>query len=171
MITKAGIISDTHLIRPNSSFGQLVNTCFSDCSVIIHGGDLTDLTILDVFAGKTVYAVHGNMCRGKARQVLPAEQRFTVGDFSIGLTHGDRCGPDIESGLYDLFADLDCMIYGHTHRPVCYRHGGKLIINPGSFKPSTPWGAPATYAILEAGTTLQAKIFEVRPTQIRNHAT
>ena len=150
------------MINVDSSFRQLVSTCFGDCSIVIHAGDLTDLKVLDVFAGKVVHAVRGNMCRGKARQVLPAEKRFTIGDFTVGLTHGDKCGFDIESGLYNLFADLDCMIYGHTHRPVCYHQGGKLIINPGSFKPSTPWGAPATYAILEAGTTLRAEIFEVR---------
>lgn len=162
MTIKAGIISDTHLCKADTSFRQLVDTCFTDCSVIIHAGDLTDLNILNAFAGKTVHAVHGNMCRGQARQVLPAEKRFSLDKFSIGLTHGDKCGLDIESGLYDLFTEADCMIYGHTHQAVCHRQGDKLIINPGSFKPGTPWGVPSTYAILEVNDTgLQAKIFTV----------
>ncbi len=161
MIIKAGILSDTHLNSPDPLFRQLVDRCFSDCEVIIHAGDLTDLSILDPFVGKTVHAVHGNMCRGPARTSLNSSAIFQLGGFTIGLTHGAELGYDIESGLWDQFPEVDCMIYGHTHRPACHRVGQTLMINPGSFQATGRWGAPGTYAILEAGKTLQAKIHQV----------
>ncbi len=161
MTVKAGILSDTHITTPDKRFRRLVECCFSDCSIIIHAGDLTDIHVLDVFAGKTVYAVHGNMCRGKAQQALPQATSFTLGKFSIGLTHGAELGYDIESGLWDLFPEAHCVIYGHTHRPVCHRPGGRLVINPGSFQSTGRWGASGTYAILEAGDDLTGAIMEV----------
>jgi len=161
MTIKAGILSDTHLNAPDRQFTQLAKHCFADCEVIIHAGDLTDLSILDVFADKTIHAVCGNMCRGNARTTLAKNINFPLGNFTIGLTHGAELGYDIESGLWNLFPEADCMIYGHTHRAVCHRQARKLIINPGSFQSTGRWGAPGTYAILEAGETLQAQILQV----------
>ena len=158
---RAGILSDTHLMGVNKHFQKLVDHCFVDCDTIIHAGDLTDLSLLDVFADKTVYAVHGNMCNGTAYSTLPTQLSFQLGDFSFGLTHGAGLGQDIESGLWNLFAEKDCMIYGHTHRPVCHRVAGKLIVNPGSFQSTSRYGAPGTYAILEIDDRLQAAIHEV----------
>jgi len=165
MTIKAGILSDTHRTEADSRFHRLLERCFSDCAIIIHAGDLTDISILDAFADKTVYAVHGNMCRGKAQHVLPRATTFSLGGFTIGLTHGAGLGRDIEAALWDLFPDVDCVIYGHTHQPVRHRQAGRLIINPGSFQATGRWGAPGTYAILEAGDTLTGVIAEV-PNQL-----
>ncbi len=161
MTIKAGILSDTHSTGANSRFRRLIEHCFSDCAIIIHAGDLTDISILDAFADKTVYAVHGNMCRGTAQKILPRETVFTLGGFSIGLTHGAHLGYDIESGLLDIFPEADCVIYGHTHQPVCHYQNKRLIINPGSFQATGRWGSRGTYAILEAGNTMSAQIFQL----------
>jgi len=161
MTIKAGILSDTHLSRPDDEFVRLARDCFAGCDVIIHAGDLTNAAILDVFAGRTVYAVHGNMCDASSYSSLPRETTFRLGRFTVGLTHGANLGHDIELSLWNLFPDVDCMIYGHTHRPVCQRQGGILIINPGSFRGTGRYGAPGTYAILEVGTELAGSIHEV----------
>jgi len=160
---KAGILSDTHLMGLNGNFQKLVQYCFADCDTIIHAGDLTAISLLDAFGDKTVHAVHGNMCDGSACRTLPTQLSFKLGKFTIGLTHGAGLGLDIESALWDLFPEADCMIFGHTHRPVCHRVGGRLIINPGSFQATGRYGAPGTYAILEIsdGDGLQAAIHEV----------
>ncbi|WP_028583412.1 metallophosphoesterase family protein [Desulfogranum mediterraneum] len=158
MTIRAGILSDTHLSRPDSRFIRQTKACFQDCAIIIHAGDLTESAVLEVFSDKTVYAVHGNMCSPAVRQGLPRSRTFALGDFTIGLTHGAGLGHDIESSLWDLFPEVDCMIYGHTHRPVCHRIGGSLIINPGSFQATGRYGAQGTYAILSAGPTLEAAI-------------
>jgi len=163
MTLKAGILSDTHMVRPDEQFSRLAEHCFADCSVIIHAGDLTNASVLDVFQGKEVYAVHGNMCDASSYRNLPRETRFSFGRFTIGLTHGAHLGRDIEGSLWNLFPEVDCMVYGHTHHAVCHRQGGILIINPGSFRSTGRWGAPGTYAIIEAEDTLRATLHEVPP--------
>jgi len=161
MTLKAGILSDTHLVRPDDRFTSLVDRCFSDCGVIIHAGDLTSVSVLEAFGDREVHAVHGNMCDTSSYRKLPREATFRLGRFTVGLTHGAHLGRDIELNLWNLFPEVDCMIYGHTHRAVCHRQGDILIINPGSFRRTGRWGAPGTYAILEAGETLRANLHEV----------
>ncbi len=161
MPIRAGVLSDTHLVQAESRFRLLVDRCFHDCDLIIHAGDLTELPVLDAFAGKTVYAVHGNMCHAAVVASYPEKLCFNLGEFIVGLAHGARMGADIESGLWRLFPEADCLIYGHTHRPVCHRCGGVLFLNPGSFRGTGPHGAPGTYAVLEAGDELSARILEV----------
>lgn len=161
MIIKAGILSDTHLLRPDAEFIRAVNYCFKDCGVIIHAGDLTNSAVLEAFAGKEIHAVHGNMCDASSYSSLPRETTFALGAFTIGLTHGAHLGRDIELHLWNIFPEVDCMIYGHTHRAVCSRIGDVLVINPGSFRATGRYGAPGTYAILEADETLRAQIHEV----------
>lgn len=161
MTITAGILSDTHLHRPDGRFLELVKQCFAGCDVIIHAGDLTGLGVLEAFVGRPLYAVHGNMCDARTMLSLPRELTFALGHYTVGLTHGAHLGQDIESALWSLFPGADCVIYGHTHRPVCQRLGAALIINPGSFRSTGPYGAPGTYAILEAGRELSASIHEV----------
>lgn len=158
---KAGILSDTHLSTIDNNFTELVNKCFAGCDVIIHAGDLTSLKVLDAFEGFLVHAVHGNMCDAGPYHSLPKEKIFTFADITIGLTHGAHLGRDIELNLWNIFPEVDCMIYGHTHRPVCHRAGDVLVINPGSFRGTGQYGAPGTYAILEVGEILTASIHEV----------
>ena len=119
------------------------------------------MKVLDAFSGYEVHAVHGNMCDAGPYRALPREKIFHFDRFTIGLTHGAHLGRDIELKLWDIFPEADCMIYGHTHKPVCQRLGGVLIINPGCFRSTGRFGAPGTYAILEAGDTLKASIHEV----------
>jgi putative phosphoesterase len=152
---RAGVLSDTHLTRPDNLFTRQVADCFADCDVIIHAGDLTALPVLEAFRGRTVYAVSGNMCGSEARHRHPERMQFVLGPFVIGLTHGARLGPDTENALLHLFPEADCIIYGHTHQPACHRTGTTLFLNPGTFR------SPGTFAVLEAGETLTARIVAV----------
>uniref|UniRef100_UPI0040579024 metallophosphoesterase family protein n=1 Tax=Candidatus Electrothrix sp. TaxID=2170559 RepID=UPI0040579024 len=163
---KAGILSDTHLNRPSREYLDAVRQCFADCQVIIHAGDLTDISVLDIFSDKTVYAVHGNCCGKTSHTALPRERSFQLGNFTIGLLHGytlGRYADTIESRIWDVFPDADCVIYGHTHDPVCKHVAGKLIINPGAFQVNSWYSSPCPYVTLEAGLELKGKIFEYRP--------
>lgn len=161
MTIKAGVLSDTHLIRPDSAFKRRVRSCFHDCDVIIHAGDITEAAVLDVFDGQVVHAVHGNMCSRDIRGHFPQSATFTLGNFTIGLTHGAHLGYDIETNLWDLFPEVDCMIYGHTHRPICRTIGGVIVMNPGSFRSTGQHGSPGTYGTLEAGEKLIAGLHEI----------
>ncbi len=154
-----GILSDTHLHEPSEHFRQLVATCFAEASIILHAGDLTDYRILEVFADRQVHAVHGNMCRPPASHLLPRKKTITVNGFSIGIIHRTGYSYDFEDLLPGEFDPLpDCIVYGHTHRPVCHRTEPVLYINPGSFLPTGRHGAPGTYALLTIGTEMTARI-------------
>ena len=161
MPIRAGVLSDTHLTQPDTRFMHHIRQCFHTCEVIIHAGDAVDPSVLEAFRDKTVYAVCGNMCNQAMASQYPKTLRFRLGRFVIGLAHGARMGPDIENSLWNLFPEADCIIYGHTHQAVCRRHGQTLFVNPGNFNTSNPYGAQGTYAILEAGATLDAKIFHL----------
>ncbi len=161
MTTRVGILSDTHLIRPDDHFRYLVDICFSNIPVILHAGDLTDISVLDVFKGKEVHAVFGNMCHDSCRKKLPFKKVIKIGRFHIGLIHGMGFRHYVEDHLIREFDGVDCIVSGHTHQPICHRLYETLFINPGSFMGSGRYGAPGTYAILEAGETLTGKILEV----------
>jgi len=160
---KIGILSDTHLTGITSEFREKVKRCFSEVDMILHAGDLTSPNILTALSGLgKVHAVHGNMCDADSRRLLPRRLELDINGFQIGLIH--QCAGrarDFEAELLDEFGPIDCIVYGHTHRPVCHRLGETLIINPGAFMSSGRFGAPGTYAILQAGRKLEAGIYEV----------
>ena len=158
-----GILSDTHIQRPDNRIRALFHHCFSGCEAIIHAGDLTKASVLECFAPLAVYAVHGNMCDMQVQRQLPATRTIRLGDHTIGLTHGAGLGSDIEGRLWDLFPEVDCVIYGHTHQPVCHRQNGRLINNPGTFLGSGLHGCLGTYALLKVGKTLEATLQKVDP--------
>lgn len=165
---RVGILSDTHLSNCSDSFRRQVETVFAECPIILHAGDLTDISVLAAFSGKEVHAVHGNMCNKGTQQLLPVSKLITIGGYRIGLCHG-AWGPrqTIEERVWAMFPEADCIVYGHIHKAVCHRAGGVLFINPGTFQSSGPHGAPGTYAILQIDETgdgqegLQATIHEL----------
>ncbi|MDR3631187.1 MAG: metallophosphoesterase family protein [Desulfocapsaceae bacterium] len=157
-----GILSDTHLTACTPEFQADACRAFSGCEMIIHAGDLTDTSILEAFAGKIVHAVQGNTCNFMTRQNLPMEKTLTLEGNIIGICHGAGPRASIEERVWNLFPHADCIIFGHTHEPLCTRRGKTLFINPGSFRSTGPFGSPATYAILTvAPEGLQAKIFSL----------
>lgn len=158
MIEKIGILSDTHLIRPDEHFKARAAAAFAGVETIFHAGDLTDISVLDVFKGKKVHAVHGNMCHSSSRNQLPLKKVIRIGPFKIGLLHGMGCRLDLVDCLLREFDEVDCIVSGHTHVPRWERIGPVLFINPGSFTSTGRYGAPGTYAILEVGDELRGGI-------------
>ena len=144
-----GIISDTHLQQPDHFFLKNCAAAFEHCDAIIHAGDLTDHSILSVFSGKTVYAVRGNMCNLQTQRTLPEKKTVSIKGYTIGISHGAGPRHNIEERVYEMFPDADCIIYGHTHIPVCHYYGPTLLINPGSFQSTGRYGGPGTYALLQ----------------------
>ncbi|MCP3892259.1 MAG: YfcE family phosphodiesterase [Desulfobulbaceae bacterium] len=148
MIT-IGILSDTHIQTASDAFTQNCQIAFSDCNVIIHAGDLTDSSILSVFKGKEVHAVYGNSCNRSTQISLPREKLISLGGFTIGISHGAGSRHNIEERVFDLFPEADCIVYGHSHIPVCHTVGGTLMMNPGSFQGTGPYGAAGSYGIIK----------------------
>lgn len=147
-----GILSDTHITRTDDTFLRRCREAFKDCDIIVHAGDLTDVSILSAFTGKEVHAVSGNMCNTTTQQSLPTEKVVIVDGYSIGICHGAGNRLNIEDRVFEIFPEVSCIIYGHTHTPVCHTIGKTLFINPGSFQGTGTYGTPGTYAILQIDT-------------------
>ncbi len=158
---KIGVLSDTHLDAPTPVFLKQVETAFAGCDVIFHAGDLTDISVLQVFKNKDVYGVHGNMCMTSSRAVLPKRQVIELGGFSFGLAHGDPYRTQVEDFLIHDFPPVDCLVSGHTHTPVCHNLYDVLFMNPGSFSGTGRYGSRGTYGILTLSGTVTGKLFEV----------
>ena len=162
MIT-IGALSDTHLLEPDKRFKEKALLCFADADMILHAGDLTSLSVLDVFAGKTVHAVHGNMCGPNTRAALPTSKIIEAGNFRILLIHDAGYMHNTEERLFDEFGPIDCIVYGHTHKPVCHRYGPTLMVNPGSFTATGTYGSSGTYAIITVEqNSIEGKIHSLR---------
>lgn len=158
---KIGILSDTHLSQVTPLFKKQVTHCFAGMDMILHAGDLTELSILQVFGDRQVHAVRGNMCGHAAYTSLPAEKTIQVGGFTIGLCHGAGSTHDVEERMWQKFGPVDCIVYGHTHNAVCHRSGPVLFINPGSFLSRSRYGRAGTYAILKVDRDLRGSIHQV----------
>ncbi len=147
-MTRIGILSDTHMTATDDFFSRQCAQAFSGCEIILHAGDLCDVSILSAFSGKHVHAVCGNMCNSGTRLALPEKKHIIIDGYSIGLTHGAGPRHNIEERVFGMFSEMSCIVYGHTHIPVCHTIGTTLFINPGSFQSTGKYGAVGTYAIL-----------------------
>lgn len=148
---RLGILSDTHLSSPDESFTGDARGAFQSCDRIVHAGELTDASILDVCSDKPVFAVHGNMCSATARRQLPGSRSITADAHLIAFCHGHGDGHDLEDYLPGRFGEADCIIYGQAHSPVIRQIGAVLLLNPGSFPNTGRYGRLGTYAIPTVG--------------------
>lgn len=129
---KIGVISDTHLRFRDEQLERIVEDHFADAEMILHAGDLVCLDVLDVFAGKEVYAVHGNMDSEEVVLHLPSKRIITIKGHRIGLIRGWGNPTGMEDRIRGEFDDIECIVYGHTHRAVNGKRNGTLFFNPGS---------------------------------------
>lgn len=129
---KIGVVSDTHLHLPTQLLEDLMTGPFKDVEMILHAGDITELTVLDSFGPKEILAVCGNMDSPIVRQKLPAQRVFRAGKFQIGLIHGWGKPQGIEERIRKEFGQVDCIVFGHTHVPSQSQRDGILFFNPGA---------------------------------------
>ena len=132
---RIGVLSDTHL--PGSSdavvfLQELVEFALAPVDMILHAGDLVDPDLLHIFGDCPLHAVRGNM--DPATPGVPVKKVIEVKGFSIGLMHGWGPPQGLEQRILNEFhgVKLNCLVYGHSHRPVCTLRDGLLILNPGS---------------------------------------
>jgi putative phosphoesterase len=124
-----GVIADTHgLVRPD------VHSALAGVELILHAGDVGGDDVLDELALiAPVRAVYGNTdTPGDPR--LSAAVEHEVGGVRIHVSHGHELGSPRPEDLLARYA-ADVIIYGHTHRALVVRAGGRLVVNPGAAGP------------------------------------
>lgn len=158
---KIGVVSDTHLKGYDDRMRVIFQDYFSDADLILHGGDLVDIGVLDMFDGKEVKAVYGNMDPPPVIELLPRKLLLDLEGYKVGLIHGWGNPFGMEERLRKEFNEIDCLIYGHTHRPVNEKREGILFFNPGSPSDSR-FATINTIGIIEIDNGIRGKIIEIK---------
>ena len=157
---KIGVISDTHLSKSTQELFRMQHGVFADVSMILHAGDLTELTVLEAFSDRQVVAVCGNMDSPAVRNQLPSKRVVEASGFRIGLTHHLKRPVGISKGLVGEFDAVDAVVYGHTHRADNQVRNGVLFFNPGAFSGSCPFHGRCSVGILTLGKEIAGEIIK-----------
>ena len=158
---KIGVISDTHLAGYDERLKNILDNHFQDVDLILHAGDLVDIRVLDSFEGKEFMAVCGNMDTAPVRAILPDRLIFEIEGHRIGMMHGWGMPFNLEQKLLKELGPVDCMVYGHSHKPANVTKNGILFFNPGSAIDKR-FAAHNTVGILEIGEKIKGEIIEIR---------
>jgi putative phosphoesterase len=131
---KIGVISDTHLKKPDENLYAIARKHFYDVDLIVHAGDMVTLDVLDCFveSGKEIQAVCGNMDSPEIQRSYPVSRRLTIEECSIGIIHGWGSPNGIRRRIRASFDNIDAIIYGHTHQAFSAIEAGIFFFNPGS---------------------------------------
>ena len=136
-----GVISDTHgLLRPEAV------TALDGCELVIHAGDVgSDEVLAELEERFTLRVVRGNVDRGGRIGRLPLTETFEVGGTTVHVLHILE-----ELDLDPVAAEVDVVVFGHTHQPETRRRDGVLYLNPGSVGPRR-FDRPVTLARMRVG--------------------
>ncbi len=159
-MTKIGVISDTHLVGYDERLDMIFQRYLADADLILHAGDLVDIRVLEAFCGKRVEAVCGNMDPKSVRDALPDKLILEIGGFKIGLIHGWGSPYNLRDKLLKALGKVDCLVYGHTHRPANVEREGVLFFNPGTAT-DRRFGGANTIGIIEIDGKLNGRIVEL----------
>lgn len=129
---KIGVISDTHLHNVNKELTRIVEGVFKDADMILHAGDIGSGLVLDYLEGFNLFAVRGNMDGLGVADRLPNKRVVNAGPFKIGLIHGYGSPDGLAERLRNEFEGIDCLVFGHSHKPMNRITGGELWFNPGT---------------------------------------
>lgn len=147
-----GLIADTHgLVRPG------VHDALAGVSLILHAGDVGGGAVLDELALiAPVMAVFGNTdAPGDPR--LAARIEREIGGVRVHVSHGHELGSPTPEALLAA-SDADVVVYGHTHRALVSRAGGRLVVNPGAAGPRRFDLAPSVARLTIAGGRAEVEI-------------
>lgn len=148
---KIGIISDTHgMLRPEAVHA------LQGVDHIIHAGDIGKPSVLEGLNHiAPATAVRGNVDSASWAEEFPTTVLVEFEGRSIYVLH-DLAALDLNPKA----AGIDCVISGHSHRPLIKERDGILYVNPGSAGPRR-FHLPITLAFLEIEDEITASIIEL----------
>ena len=154
---EVGLIADTHgLVRPR------VHEALAGVSLILHAGDVGSDEILDELELiAPVMAVRGNT-DAPGRPRLEAAIDRTIGGVRVHVSHGHELGSPTTEKLLAAY-DADVIVYGHTHRQLVAREGGRLVVNPGAAGPRRFDLLPSVARLTIVGGAAEAVVIPLPP--------
>ena len=150
-----GLISDTHgLMRPEAL------RALAGVELILHAGDVGGRGVLEALRTiAPVQAVIGNVDDVDDPD-LQQQLDLTLENASVHVSHGHELGsPTPEKLLVRYSADV--LIYGHTHRALMRRVGGRLVVNPGAAGPRRFDLKPSVGLLTISGANVEVEIVEL----------
>lgn len=161
---RIGVISDTHIPDISKSIPESILEDFKKTDMIIHGGDLVELSVLEILKRScpNVKAVWGNMDPFEVRKRLPEKEIIKVGDKKIGVTHGYGHPNKLLDTVIEIFKedDVNLIIFGHSHKDMNEKRGKIIYFNPGSAT-DTIFAPYNSYGIIEINDDIKAKIIKI----------
>lgn len=157
---KIGVISDTHLDDYDERMRKSVEEHFRDVDMILHAGDMVDLRVLKIFGNKEVRAVCGNMDNYSIKQKYPEHLLFEINGYKFLLIHGWGSPWGLEEKISAKFKNVNCVVYGHTHKPANHIKDDILFFNPGSAVDRF-FNSSQTIGILEIDKDIKGRIIKI----------
>jgi len=160
---KIACISDTHIPGGMGMLPMALYEGLKGADLILHAGDITSLDVIEELKLiAPVEAVAGNMDGWEVARTLPEKKIVQAGRFRIGLIHGGGRVPGMEDRILKIFEEdnIDCLVYGHSHKANVERRGNVLLVNPGSPTDRT-WAQYNSYAVIHADDELSAEIIRL----------
>ena len=124
-----GLISDTHgLVRAD------VHEALAGVTLILHAGDVGGDDVLDAL--EAIAPVRAVYCNTDPPGWPRVKQEIVhrAGGLTVHVSHGHELGSPTPAKLLARYA-ADVLVYGHTHRQLVTRAGGRLVVNPGAAGP------------------------------------
>ena len=141
------IVSDTH--GRIYHFSRIIDK-IGPIDMLIHLGDFEGHEDeIELLANCETHFVGGN---NDFFSSLEREQVFSVGPYTIFMTHGHRYGVNygidkiVEAGK-EFGANI--IMFGHTHKPLVERREGIYVVNPGSISQPRQEGRIPSCIIME----------------------
>ncbi len=157
------VLSDTHVPRMARDIPKAVYAEIKKADLIMHAGDFVEMSFFNKLSKlKKTVAVYGNMDSRELTSALKAKEIVEAGKFRIGLIHGWGSPDGLAERILEEFKGekLDCIVYGHSHRPMNETIEKVLFFNPGS--PTDKIFAPYnSYGMIETDGKLTAKIVKL----------
>ena len=164
-MTRLLLISDTHLPTRARRLPDALWRAVDGADVVVHAGDWVDEATLDALEGRAsrLIGVYGNNDGEGLRSRLPEVARVEIDGLRMGVVHETGAAVGRERRADDAHADLDLLVFGHSHIPwYSVTPGGMRMLNPGS--PTDRRRQPACTmmtARVDAGALIDVELVEV----------
>ncbi|MDP6547903.1 MAG: metallophosphoesterase family protein [Candidatus Woesearchaeota archaeon] len=165
-IKKIVVLSDTHIPVRTAKIPEQIIEQFKDADLIIHAGDFQTIDVVNSLADYTNFiAVCGNMDSEDVADKLPEKIILNIKngnkEFKIGVTHGSGAPEGLPERVLHFFEEkLDCIIFGHSHKPLNEKMNNTLMFNPGS-PTDTVFATINTFGILTIDDEIKGEIIKI----------
>ncbi|QWZ09937.1 metallophosphoesterase [Nocardioides panacis] len=135
MTTRLLLLADTHVPKRARDLPGQVWSELESADLVLHAGDWVDERLLDELESRAqrLVGVWGNNDHGSLRERLTEVARVEVEGVRIGLVHETGAAKGREARCSERFADLDVLVFGHSHIPWdTTSETGLRLLNPGS---------------------------------------